>query len=1149
MKKILLTVSALWMAAAGLRAQVINAGPDTFVCPPGSTTLNATTTAQGSTNYTIGSIPYLPNPYNTGTFVSMSDDSQTGPFPIGFNFEFFGVCYTDFYIGSNGWVAFSPQPVTYTSASIPSTSGTVPKNCIMGPWQDWHPGIAGGPYINYQVLGSAPFRRLVVSWNNCPMYSCTTTLGTFQIVIYETTNIIENFLANKPNCLSWAGGTAVQGVHDATGTVAFTVPGRNSTQWTAVNEGWRFNPGGAPVIVWYQSGNPTPIGTGSSVTVSPTTTTSYVAQVAGCSSGSDTVVVNVGPSVSASPTVMGICAGGSVNLTASGVTTYSWSPATGLSCTTCPNPTATPSTTTTYTVTGTNQYGCTSTATVFINVQPLPNASVSPSAPTICNGGSVVLTASGGTSYNWSPSTGLSATNVSNPTANPTATTTYTVQVTNAGCTSSTSVTVTVAPPPTVSAGPDATICNGSSTTLSGSGTGPTFSWSPGTGLSSTSVTNPTANPTATTTYTLVTTDANGCSNSDVVVVNVSTPSVTVSTPPSICPGGNVSLFANSNGIAYTWTPSTGLSCTNCPGPTASPTVTTTYTVIIADPNGCTASASVTVTVNNITVTCNAPAAICSGNSTQLNATSSATNYSWSPATGLSSTTIANPIASPTTTTTYTVVATDPNGCSATTTVTVTVNPVPAASAGLDASYCAGGTTQLNATGGGTYSWSPATGLSNTTIANPMASPTVTTTYVVTVSNGQCAASDSMTVTVYALPNINAGQNTAICFGASTQLSATGGLAYSWTPASGLSSTTVSNPTSFPTATTTYTVVGVDQNGCSNTSSVTVTINPLPVANAGPDVIICGSQSTQLNATGGGTYSWTPATGLSCTTCANPTANPGSTTTYTVIVTNTFGCTASDNMTVTIGPGFTLANAAATDATCGNSDGTATAGTPNGGTSPYTYSWNNGQTTVTATGLATGTYTVIVTDANGCTGTQTVVVNSVLGVNANASATPSAGIAPLNVAFTNTTTGATNYIWNFGDGSPLDNTFAPSHTYTAPGVYTVILVTYNNSPACADTITLTIIVEETAVLTVPNVFTPNGDGQNDVFSITSKGIKSAHAVIFNRWGSIIAEWDPLTSSWDGKGAVDGVYYYVITATDYNDKGMEEKGFVQVLSNR
>lgn len=1147
MKRLIPLCTALILLTQA-QAQV-NAGPDTFVCPPGSVTLNATSTGNGSTVYSISSIPYTPDPYNTGTFVTMSDDSQTGPFPIGFTFEFFGVCYTDFYIGSNGWVAFSSQPVTFTSTPIPTTSASVPKNCIMGPWQDWHPGIAGGPYINYQTLGTAPNRRLVVSWNNCPMFSCTTTLGTFQIVIHETTNLIENFLQVKPNCTTWAGGTAVQGLHDPSGTIAFTVPGRNSTQWTAANEGWQYTPGGPPLIVWLQNGNP--IGTGPSISVSPTTTTAYVAQT-GCGA-SDTVIVNVGPSVAVNPTVVGICAGTSVNLTASGVTSYNWSPATGLSCTTCPNPVATPTTTTTYTVTGTNLYGCTSTATTFINVTPLPNASVSPAAPTICNGVGITLTASGGTSYNWSPGTGLSSTVISNPVANPTTTTTYTVTVTNAGCSSTATVTVSVFPPPTVSAGPDVTICNGSSTVLNGTSSGNTYNWSPSSSLSSGTVSNPTATPTSTTSYTLTVTDVNGCTNTDVVVVNIATPTVTVNQPQPICQGGSVNLFATSNGISYSWTPTTGLSCGNCPGPTATPTATTTYTVYITDVNGCTASATTTVTVTVLTVTTNAPAAICLGGSAQLTATSSGTLYTWTPSGSLNNSTISNPIATPTTTTTYTVIASTSSGCTATTTVTVTVNPLPNASAGADVAFCSGNNTQLNASGGTNYSWAPSSGLNNSTISNPIATPTATTTYVVFVSNGSCTSTDTVTVTVNPTPVASAGNNTTICFGSSTQLNASGGSIYTWTPSSGLSNTTSNNPTAFPTATTTYTVIVTNSSGCTGTASVTVTINPLPVVSAGPNVSLCNGGNTQLSASGGVSYSWVPAQGLNNTTISNPLASPTATTTYTVYVTNSNGCSNSASVTVTIGSGFTLANAQASDQTCGSNDGTATAGTPNGGNSPYTYSWNNGQTTSTATGLTAGNYTVVVTDAQGCTTSQTVTVGQVIGANANGTANPPTGIAPLTVNFGNGSTGYTNSIWDFGDGSPLSNSSNPSHIYTAPGTYTITLIVYNNNSLCADTITMTVIVESEVTIVVPNVITPNGDGVNDLFTITSKGVKQAEVLLFNRWGAEVAKWDPLTTNWDGmkdgKMLSDGVYFYVVSATGFDDKTYEEKGYIQVLSNK
>ena len=331
-------------------------GPDQILpCGVNSTTLTADFSQCGpgsnpnqTTNYGVTNIPYVAQT-NTGTQLFMSDDSQQGPFNIGFTFCFFGQTYNQFWVGSNGWISFSPaQPTTFTSATIPNGGVTIPKNCVMGPWQDWHPGLGG--QIRYQVQGTAPCRKLVVSWVGVPMFSCTNLLGTFHTVIYESTNVIENYIQSKPNCLAWAGGTAVQGLHNTTGTVAITVPSRNSTQWTANNDAYRYTPSGPavlPVPTWYIVGNPNPIGVGTSITVTPPTQgANYTCQLvypscnAGwntCNSiagpGPDTVFVQPGPPNLPQPTITFIdptCynyCDGSINVIpngTNGVTTISW---------------------------------------------------------------------------------------------------------------------------------------------------------------------------------------------------------------------------------------------------------------------------------------------------------------------------------------------------------------------------------------------------------------------------------------------------------------------------------------------------------------------------------------------------------------------------------------------------------------------------------------------------------------------------------------------------------------------------------------------------------------------------------------------------------------------------------------------------------
>jgi gliding motility-associated-like protein len=254
-------------------------GPNQILpCGVGSTTLTADLSQCGpggpnpnqTTNYNVTNIPYVAQT-NTGTQLFMGDDTQQGPFQIGFNFCFFGQTYTQFWVGSNGWISFSAgQPTTFTSQTIPTANFLVPKNCIMGPWQDWHPGLGG--QIRYQVQGVAPCRKLVVSWIGVPMFSCTNNQGTFHIVIYESTNVIENHIGNKPACVQWQGGTATQGIHNLAGTLGIAVPGRNSTAWTTVNNSYRYTPSGptvTPTLTWYQVGNPNPIGTGPTITVTP----------------------------------------------------------------------------------------------------------------------------------------------------------------------------------------------------------------------------------------------------------------------------------------------------------------------------------------------------------------------------------------------------------------------------------------------------------------------------------------------------------------------------------------------------------------------------------------------------------------------------------------------------------------------------------------------------------------------------------------------------------------------------------------------------------------------------------------------------------------------------------------------------------------
>ncbi len=292
-----------------------------------------------------------------------------------------------------------------------------------------------------------------------------------------------------------------------------------------------------------------------------------------------------------------ICVGGSAVLRGEGGVNYTWSPSTGLSCTDCESPIATPSRTTTYTLTATNSFGCVGSDQVTVTVNEPPKADAGADV-TICPGGIASLRASGGVSYRWKAMSGLDCYDCAEPKANPTTTTTYRVIVTNAaGCSDSDEVVVTVRAASVTDAGPDVTICPTGSTVLAAADA-QSYSWSPAYGLSCTDCRNPVATPSETTVYTVRVITRDGCPAVDSVTVNVRpVPKVDAGPPIELCVGEKAVLNA-SGGVRYLWSPAEGLSCVDCPTPTASPDRTTLYTVTVFDANGCAGEDTVTVTVN-----------------------------------------------------------------------------------------------------------------------------------------------------------------------------------------------------------------------------------------------------------------------------------------------------------------------------------------------------------------------------------------------------------------------------------------------------------------------------------------------------------------------------------------------------------------------
>lgn len=702
-----------------------------------------------------------------------------------------------------------------------------------------------------------------------------------------------------------------------------------------------------------------------------------------------------------------------------------------------------------------NAFGTnTKVMTNYITVNSLPIADAGNNT-TVCSGNSTVLNASGGTSYSWTPSTGLSATNVSNPVANPSITTIYTVNVSQNGCSKSDVVTVSVTAAPVANAGPDLNLCTGSSVTINATGGG-TYSWTPAQGLSSTTSANPIVTTTVTTTYTLYVSNG-ACSDMDAVTITVKPlPTVDAGINQTICTGTSATLSAT-GGSSYTWTPSASLNFPNSINPVANPTATTIYTLTASD-GTCSAKDVVTVSVTPLPLAnAGTDATVCVGSSTTLTATGG-TAYSWSPSIGLSSTTIANPVATPSVTTDYTVVVTN-NGCTKEDVVRVTVLSAPTADAGPDKNVCLGSTTTLNASGGITYLWTPATGLSSNTIANPVVSTTVNTTYTVSVSNGGCSGTDVVNVNVLSLPNVNAGSDLVICSGSSVSLNGSGGTTYTWSPTQqydsgpGWNVSIMTNPNStspivYPIYANTNFTLTASNGSCTATDVVNVALVAPPNANAGSDVAICVGNSVGLNASGGTSYTWTPAININNVNAYNPTVNPTSTVTYTVSVSNGV-CVRTDEVIVTVETA-PIAYAGADINLC---HGSSAAMNATGGTgyvwSPPTGLSNPSSPNPVVTNTNTTTYTVTVSNAGGCSSTDVMVVNAVPRPNVNAGTDQT--ICQGN-SVTMNGSGAASYSWSPSGAFDFPNSVNPIANPGSTTNYT--LTTSNGTCTASDVVTV-----------------------------------------------------------------------------------------------
>lgn len=649
------------------------------------------------------------------------------------------------------------------------------------------------------------------------------------------------------------------------------------------------------------------------------------------------------------------------------------------------------------------------------------------------------------------------------------------------------------------------TAVSGTTYTWSGLPAGASFTTPNGTASSSTIGVN--WGTAAAGTYSLTVTPSNACGNAGTpqtlsITVNPAPAPVTISGPTSIC-SGDVITLTSSYPSGTTWAP--GGETT----PSISVTSAGTYSISVLTSCG-TLTASHTVSLNASNpagITASDPVNFCPGGSVTLTS-NSATGNSWSTGETTQSITV-------TTAGTYDLTVTD--ACATTTaSQQVTILPVANPQISGNTSFCAGQQTNLTASGGDTYTWSGGETTASITVNTPGV-------YTVTATNscGQ-ATSAPVTVTQNPLPDPQISGTTSFCAGQQTTLTASGGDTYLWSTGQTTSSITVNAPGNY---------VLLALNSCGqDTASVTITQNPLPNPQITGISSFCAGQQTTLTASGGDTYTWSGGE----TTPAITINTPGI---YTVTATNSCGQATSAPFTVTQ---LVLPNAQISGnlAFCSGQQTTLTA---SGGD---TYSWSNGQTTPAINVSSPGNYTV--TASNSCgTDTKTVSV-TVSVIAASFTADPITGPAPLPVNFTNISDpGAVSFHWNFDDGSTAI-TYSPSHVFSQGGQYTVEL-TVTNAEGCTGTFSLLIQVSDLpSSLTIPNVFTPNGDHVNDEFLISSENIESYQLQILNRWGNVILTTSDPNEGWNGTihgdQAEEGTYFYQVTATGIDQKNYNETGF-------
>ncbi|MBK9147064.1 MAG: gliding motility-associated C-terminal domain-containing protein [Flavobacteriales bacterium] len=794
---------------------------------------------------------------------------------------------------------------------------------------------------------------------------------------------------------------------------------------------------------------------------------------------------------------------------------YAWSPANGsLSDPSIENPIATPSQNTTYTVTATSGDGCTASGQTTITVGQLFGLSITAAQTTLCQGQSTALEAlvngSGAMTYSWQ-GVGLNDNAIPDPTATPTSTTTYTCTATHVptGCQLTASITITVNSGYTADAGPDLTLCStlGHQLSVQHNVPGAIYSWSPAANLNSGSIQSPSILVDATATYTVTVTDAFGCSVSDQLTITRAFAGVPSAQAVSACADAPPTLTAPAIGVGYLW--STGATT-----PSIVPNQSGPHTVTITDANGCQAISTFNVTLHPVPAVELGPDLNVCGNAPQtLNAGNTGAAYTWS--TGDQTQAINVSVSG-----NYSVTVTTPQGCSASDAVNVQFNALPV-DALQDASACITSPPTLDAGNpGSSYAWS--TGATTQSIT-----PSGSGAYTVTVTTAQgCSASFDALVTLAPEISVSLGNDTTICQGQPILLDAgNAGASFAWSTGAQTQSISTGEAGNYS--------VTVSNGYCAATDAIAIDVAPAPV-NALSDVLRCVGESATLNAgNAGATYLW--STGV--TTQSITVSASGS---YSVTVTNAAGCagTFSANAEFIAPPSVELGQ---DTVLCEGQLLQLDAGNPG-----CTYQWSNGSTSRAIMVGTPGTYSV--TAHNGaCSRSDAITVHF----------NPSPARMAVNEFHACLDDEPRYVVIDAGNaGSRYDWSTGATTRVIMASAYGWYYVHITNQYDCSTADSARVIEHCPATIFIPNTFTPNGDGVNDIFIPQGKSIATMVLRIFDRWGEQLFESDDPAVGWDGTYAganvPDDVYVWRLEYAFFLDKDgtigvtQNQLGHIQVL---